>query len=242
MLLNNRAIIALIFIALENYIGTLSKALSELNENIDYEQFTKDDICIRLKKLIEFLDGDTQKIYKETNISNLIREFSTFRNEIFHDRRRNQRYHHTDFKSDIYKINIEDSIEALKIFINLCRLFSKSINGLNLMPNIIVSKHNTFYFERLDIFYNKLIKEYYMEILRKYNINTRAKLEINDYYVWEKHIYSCNDIFPIIKAKPDKNLLFDNETTHIDEILYKELTDNKIIGDDNFGVPNLYDN
>lgn len=239
---NNKPVIALIFIALENYIGTLLKSLSKLNNNINYEQLTKEDICTRIKKLIEYLNGDVIEIYQETNIANLIREFGTFRNEIFHDRRRRQRYEHTSFKSDIDKINIEDSIEALRIFINLCRLFSKSIDGLNLMPNIIMYKENTFYFERLDFFYDKLIKEYYFNILKKYNIETQLDFELNNYYTWENPLYSSSNIAPVIKYKSDKNITLTNKTTHIGEKLYQEITDKNSIDDKNFGLPNLFDN
>lgn len=240
--LNNRAIIALIFIALENYIGTLLKSLSVLNRNIDYEQLIKEDIGSKIKKSIEYLNGDTKEIYKKTNIANLVREFSTFRNEIFHDRRREQKYYHTNFKSNIDKINIEDSIEALRIFINVCMLFSKSIMGLNLMPNIIMYKNSTFYFERLDFFYNKLIKEYYYNILKKHNIQTQANFELNAYYTWNTRLYSVKDIAPIIKVKSDKNIALNNKTTYIGKNLYQTIINNKNIDNKKMALPNLFDN
>lgn len=239
---DNRAIISLIFIALENYIGTLLKVLSELNKNINYEQLIKNDISIRLKKLIEYLNGNPKNIYQETNIANLIREFSTFRNEIFHDRRRVQKYTHTNFKSDIDKINIEDSIEALRIFINLCLLFSKSIIGLNLMPNIIMYKGKTFYFERLDFFYNKLIKEYYSNILKKHNIETQANFELNNYYIWKNSLYSFKNIQPIIKVKSNRNIAINSEITNIGETLYQTIINDRNISDINMELPNLFDN
>ena len=244
IVLNNRAIISLIFVALENYIGAILKAISITDSSIDYEYLSKQGIDSRIKELINKLNGDDIEIYKNTNIINLINELCTFRNELFHDRRRKPKYSHTNFPSDTYKINIEDTIEALKIFIDLCKIFSKSIIKLNLMPNIIMYKGNTTYYERLDTFYDKLIKEYYTKVLEKYSLTTNRIFELLDYYNWTNRKYSSLEIEPIIKAKPDDSTVFlkVHEKTNIGYTLYQEIIDKKILSEENFGIPNYTDN
>lgn len=241
---NFKSIIALIYIALENYMGALLRALSELDTNINYGELKTKKILYRLEILTNSLGNNYQDICQETNIENEISEFAVFRNAMFHGKRDNgMTYNFCKFKNDIEDIKIEDAIEALKIYINFCRVFSKSINGLNLMPNIIIYKEDTFFFERVDNFFEKIIVEQYKKILNKYSINTDYKFEIKEYYNWNTQNYNVNQIVMKIKASGGNYIKISNPTeTNFGKELYKKIADAKETSKGMFYLPNYMDN
>lgn len=101
------------FLALESYINTILK-LTSFHINIEFANFRKKTLVDRIISLLKLLNIDDVSI-KKTGILSRIHEFSTFRNEIFHDRNVGQSisFQKTKFSDIPVNCNLVDVIQAL---------------------------------------------------------------------------------------------------------------------------------
>lgn len=239
---NTKNIISLIYLATENLINSLIKAILIKNgKDNEFDNIKKKNIVTRCADLIELIGEKKDDVYKATNVCGILQEFTTFRNEIFHDRFLDNKisFKHTNFSSEYTNIGVYDAIESLRVYIIINRTFSKCIDKYNLMQNVIMRKDHSYYFERVDYLYEHLLIPYYKSILSKHHLTTKYPFDIVNYYQWKNFINS-EEIFPLIKATPDKELK-KCKRTNLGEEFYAKIVKQKKIKPGTFGIPNFTD-
>jgi len=133
-----------------------------------------------------------------------INEFSTFRNELFHDRyfENPQVYHHTSFCEIAPNLNIVDVMQAMAITTEVCILLSKLITGLDLTPQLNINWN----WLRFDDLFDEVII-LFNRILDKHNLSTDLSLNINK-TSYKSYLFTADDdVSVIVLAKHGSNVM-----------------------------------
>lgn len=198
--------ISMWYLSLEAYVNSICKTVGII-KSIEIKGIIKKEISGRIRFLIDELGFENRKLeIKKTGIFNRVNEFREFRNEIFHDRNFGTKmsFNKTIFYEYPNQCNQIDTLQAIKIFIEIVDLFRFSIPGLDLMPNIAIGNNKVFHFEKLDILFKNIISPFFKKVLEKRELETNFDLSIQNHLKLPmSNIFNMGEIVPAIKGKQD---------------------------------------
>lgn len=169
--------VSLWYLSMEAYINALLK-ITCFKTNTDYKLFGSQKVAEKLTALLELLDINTIPV-KNAGIYNRLNEFTTFRNEIFHDRNIGDtvQFPKTSFSPIPIQCNLIDELQAFLIYLELCSLLRYVIAGLDTMPDIQFLIPNQVFYKKMDKLYNDLIWPSITTILSKHQLETKLNLD-----------------------------------------------------------------
>ena len=165
--------VSLWYLSMEAYINALLK-ITCFKTNTDYKQFGSQKVAEKLTALLEQLGIDSIPV-KTTGIYARLNEFTTFRNEIFHDRNIGDtvQFSRTLFSRIPIQCNLIDELQAFLIYLELCNLLRYVISGLETMPDIQFLIPNHVFYRKMDKVYEDLMRPSITAILTKHQLETK---------------------------------------------------------------------
>ncbi|MEH1893672.1 MAG: hypothetical protein V7K92_31085 [Nostoc sp.] len=228
------------FLAIEAFINTLLKIACFLKDK-DFNEFRGKKLNDRLTAVFEILEIENKDFYR-SGILPKLKEFQTFRNEVFHDRFFNSevQFHKTSFSSIPYLANQVDVVQASIIALEIFQAFRFVYPGLDLMPDIFIQKNSSYGFIKYDFLYNEVILPLFYEALRKHSLNTDLVTEPVEIRLPESSILQKGDVKIIIRAFHKENIIHSPNTTetNIGASLFNKVRDLITINEqENFQIP-----
>lgn len=212
------------FISIEAFINSLLRIACRLQmENFDDHK--KQDIGSRLSSLLEMLRIDKKAFYS-SGIFQRFEEFKAFRNEMFHDRTGESEltFNKTKFSSAPYLANQVDAVQGAIISLEVFHAFRHVYPGLDLMPDILVQKDDSFGYIKFDILYENLLKPFFSRSLLKHKLTSDLVLDLALIELEASGIATAGDIGIVIKATQDDKFQFppnEQDTSIGSELLTK---------------------
>lgn len=227
------------FLAIESFVNTILKFLC-IDNNDDFSKYKKKQLNQRIVLINKFLGLD-HYLFSKTFPQSKLQEFEEFRNEIFHDRlfENEIKFNKTLFSQRPNFPNLISEFQALIIVIDFFNFYRTCIDGVDLMPSILVHKGESFFFDKLDNYYNSILKPSFEFSLEKHKLSTNLSLVLletkNEICYHPKQF----NIMPIIKAVNDMSIdiKFDNKKTNYTAQLYYNYAKRKKLAEKEFGVP-----
>src|SRR5688572_9900850 len=169
---NNVLAVGMWFIAIEAFINALLRIAGRI-KNKNFDDYKRQDIGSRLSSLMVILGIAKEQFYK-SGIFQRLEEFKTFRNEIFHDRTWESElsFHRTKFSELPFLSNQVDAMQAAIIALEIFYAFRFVYESLDLMPDIVVKKEDSFGYIKLDILYGTILRPYFLAALKKHNLTS----------------------------------------------------------------------
>ncbi|OQP60425.1 hypothetical protein A3860_34170 [Niastella vici] len=188
------------FLGLESYLNTLLK-LTCGHVNEEFAKYKVKNLTEKLTALLILLQVDDLPV-KRTGVYNRIHEFTTFRNEVFHDRNVGSpvKFSKTMFSEIPINCNLVDVMQGLLIFLEVAALLRFSLSGLDTMPDIFIHVSNKAFTKKLDVLYSDLIRPSFEAVLAKHQLSTHLNLMINNCGPLSSSIFSYGDITAKIVA------------------------------------------
>lgn len=208
--LNIQVSISTWFLAIEAYINTILK-FACLAENDNFGDYKKQDLGRRIAKLFKLLRYDI-KYFNKTIFKNL-NEFTTYRNELFHDRTNDVdlNFHCTKFSGNPMFANQVDVMQALLIGLDIFNSLRHTIKFVDLMPKILVERNNSYFYIPLDELCFNTIFPYFYDCLKKHNISTEfLSMPANLFYT-ESEIFLGKGIQIIIRVERESEYIHNHE-------------------------------
>jgi hypothetical protein len=191
------------FMSIEAYINSILR-ISCLVKNLSFNNLKNQDFDTRIKAIFEILQVDRKPFYFST--FQKLEEFKRYRNELFHDRTNNKpiKFHKTAFSGNPLFANQADVMQAAVIAIETFHAFRHVIPRLDLMPQIMITKEDSFFYKKLDHLYNEVLNPYFKLALSKHSLTSIVDLEIATSQIKESTIFSSSMIEIVVKAIPDE--------------------------------------
>jgi hypothetical protein len=222
-----QAVVGLWFMSIEAYINSILR-ISCIVKKISFDELKKKDFGSRIKNLFDILQLDNKPFYSGT--FQKLEEFKRYRNELFHDRTNDAPmvFHKTVFSGNPLLANQVDVMQAAVIAIETYHAFRYVIPGLDLMPQIMITKDESFFYEKLDYLYNEVLYLYFKQTLLKHSLNSNVDLSIAVPILKESKIFSNVVIEVLLKATPDEKFhtVPSKEKTQIGKDLFDRIRDN----------------
>jgi len=212
------------FISIEAFINTILK-ISCLITGKSFLDFRTKDLGARIVGLFEILRIEKKSFY--TGAFQRLGEFKIYRNELFHDRTHEKllEFRKTCFGGNPMYANQVDVLQACVIALETYEAFRYVIADLDLMPQIMVTKDDSFFFSPLDRLYNYVLRPYFEAVLIKHSLTSSIDLNINSIPLETSSVSLPNDVRVIVKAVPDEkfNHLANDRETHIGKELFEKI-------------------
>lgn len=176
------------FITIEAYINSILR-IACLVKNKPFNEFKKQDLGSRVTSLFDLLEVEKKPFY--SGPFQRLKEFQQYRNELVHDRTSNQplEFYKTAFSGNPLYANQVDVMQAAIIAVEVCNSFRNVIPKIDLMPQILIQKADSFFFEKLDILYSKILSKYFENSLIKHNLKSSLDLKITAEELDESKIF-----------------------------------------------------
>lgn len=215
------------FISIEAYINSILR-IACLIKKISFENLKKKDFGQRIKALFEILEIDRTPFYAGT--FQKIEEFKRYRNELFHDRTNDKlmEFHKTVFSGNPMYANQVDVMQAAAIALETYHSFRYVIPNIDLMPQIIVTQKDSFFYAKIDRLYNEVLKPYFLSTLAKHSLTSSLVLDSNVAALEESPLLSSTLIEILVKAVQDEKYRVpaSKERTQIGKNLFDRLREN----------------
>jgi hypothetical protein len=229
------------FLAVEAFINTLLKIACFL-ENKDFKEFRGKDFDSRLSSVFDLLKIGKQDFHR-SGILPKLKEFKTFRNEVFHDRFFDSevQFHKTSFSPVPYLANQVDVVQASIIALEIFQAFRFVYPGLDLMPDIFIEKNSSFGFMKYDFLFKEVILPLFSEALSKHSLNTDLITKPLEISLPESSILEKGDVNIIIRASHKEEIFHsaNDVETSIGFDLFNKVRDLITINEEkNFQIPN----
>jgi hypothetical protein len=229
------------FIAVEAFINTLLKIACFL-ENKDFKKFRGKDFDSRLSSVFDLLKIGKQDFYR-SGIFPKLKEFKTFRNEVFHDRSFDSevQFRKTSFSPIPYLANQVDVVQASIIALEIFQAFRFVYSGLDLMPDIFIQKNSSFGFMKYDFLFKEVILPLFSEALSKHTLNTDLIAKPLEISLPESSILQKGNINIIIRAFHQEEIFHpaNDVETNIGFELFNKVSNLITINEEkNFQLPN----
>ena len=108
------------------------------------------------------------------------------------------------------------------------------------MPNILIKKGETFFFEKLDNIYRSIFIPSLKKILEKHHLDTKLVFDTSFNSLTKTYRLNNYSIMPLIKALPNENekIELSSEKTNFVQDLFETYLNSKIMTEGKFGIPN----
>ena len=191
------------FISIEAYINSILRVAC-LVKKLSFDDLKTKDFGPRIGALFEILEVDRTPFY--AGAFQKLEEFKRYRNELFHDRTNDKpiEFHKTTFSGNPTYANQVDVMQASAIALETYHSFRHVIPKIDLMPQIIVTKEDSFFYAKIDRLYNEVLKPYFLSALAKHSLTSSVVLDINSEVLEESPTLSSTPIKIIVKAIPDE--------------------------------------
>lgn len=221
-----QSVVGLWFISIEAYINSILR-IACLVQKQSFDTLKKKDINQRIKSLFEILDVDRTPFYAGT--FQKLEEFKRYRNELFHDRTNDNPmvFHKTVFSENPMYANQVDVMQAATIAYEIYQAFRYVVPNIDLMPQVMVQKEDSFFFEKIDILYAKVLKPYFLSVLAKHSLTSSIILAEDVITLEESLKLSETPIHVITKAVSDEKFIAtaSKEKTQIGKDLFDCIRD-----------------
>jgi len=195
--------VGLWFLSIESYINSLLRICCLLSQQ-SFEEYKKKDFEPRITALFGMLSIDKLPFYNGT--FQRLEEFKRYRNELFHDRTNDLElnFSKTHFSGNPMFANQVDVMQAALIAIQVFESFRYVIPGVDLMPQVLVKKNDSFFYKCVDELYIKVLRPYFEMALVKHSLRSSIALDINAAPLNESQISSKGDVQILIRATPEE--------------------------------------
>ena len=185
--------VGLWFMSIESYINSILR-ISCLVKKISFDDIKKKDLDSRIKVLFEVLAIDKLPFYRGT--LQKLEEFKRYRNELFHDRTNDTPlvFHKTAFSSNPFFANQVDVMQAAVVAVQVFNSFRHVIPKLDLMPHVLITKEDSFFYEKIDTLFAKVLAPYFQKCLSKHSLSSDIDLYVDSPRLDESQIFSA---FPL---------------------------------------------
>lgn len=228
------------FLSIEAFVNSILKVLC-IDNNIDFSVYKTKTLNCRIKE-INVLINFPHKEYCKSGLQSKLDEFENFRNEIFHDRsfENELKLSKTFLSKSPCLPNIISEVQAMCIAMEFFSFYRYVFDNIDLMPNILVKKGDTFFFEKLDNIYKIIFIPSLKKILEKHHLETEFVFDTEFNSLSNTYRLNHYSISPLIKAVPNENEeinLSSEETNFLNETFSLYLK-SKTLAEDKFGIPN----
>ena len=208
--------VGLWFISIEAYINSILRVAC-LVKSLSFEKFKKKDLGQRIKAIFDVLEVNRNPFYAGT--FQKLEEFKCYRNELFHDRTNDKpmQFHRTVFSQNPMYANQVDVMQSAVIALETYQSFRYVLPKIDLMPQIMVTKEDSFFFAKIDELYDEVLKPYFLSVLAKHSLTSSVELESSVNAIEESTPLSKIPIKILIKAIPSPKYRFtaSKESTQI---------------------------
>lgn len=196
------------FLSIEAFINTLLRIACRFKGE-SFDDYKKRDIGPRLTSLLDML-GVHKNAFYSSGILPRFEEFKAFRNEMFHDRTGESElvFNKTKFSSAPYLANQVDALQGAVISLEVFYALRHVYQGLDLMPDIIVRKNDSFGHVKLDILYKDLLRPFFSRVLMKHGLTSELVLEPTLVTLEVSKIAIAGEVKVIVKAIQDEEYKF----------------------------------
>ena len=200
------------FISVEAFVNTLLRIACRFR-TASFDELKKRDIRSRVSSLLEVLEVD-EKAFYTSGIFQRFNEFQAFRNEMFHDRTGETElvFNKTKFSSVPHQATQVDAMQAAIISLEIFHAFRYVYAGLDLMPDIVVQKGDSFGHVKFDLLYTRLLRPFFCGVLVKHKLTSELMLDPTLMELDVSRIADACDVGIVIKAvQEDKFKFLPNE-------------------------------
>lgn len=228
------------FLSIEAFVNSILKVLC-IDNNIDFSIYKTKALNSRIRE-INIIINFPHEEYCKSGLQSKLDEFENFRNEIFHDRsfEKELKLSKTFLSKNPCLPNIISEVQAMCIAMEFFSFYRYVFDKIDLMPNILIKKGETFFFEKLDNIYRSIFIPSLKKILEKHHLDTKLVFDTSFNSLTNTYRLNNYSIIPLIKAVPNENEEKDfssEETSFLHEIFSLYLK-SKTIAEDKFGIPN----
>ena len=228
------------FLSIEAFVNSVLKTLC-IDNNKNFSTYKTKTLNSRIKQINAFINFPHEE-YCKCGLQSKLDEFENFRNEIFHDR---------TFESEL-KIsktllsrnpclpNFISELQAMCIAMEVFSFYRYVFENIDLIPNILVKKGKSFFFDKFDNIYRIIVVPSLKKILKKHNLETKLTLGTAFSYISKVYTSKNYSIMPLIKALPNENekIELSSEKTNFVQDLFETYLNSKIMTEGKFGLPN----
>lgn len=216
-----QATVGLWFMAIESYINSILR-ISCLVKDVSFDEIKKKELDARIKILFDMLGVDKMPFY--SGPLQMLADFKMYRNELFHDRTNDKSlvFHKTSFSGNPFFANQVDVMQAVVIAMQVFNSFRYVIPRVDLMPQVVISKENSFFYEKLDVLFSKLLCPYFQACLLKHALTSDVDLHVDVACLSESPIFLNVPVEILVKAVPDEkcHVVPSREKTRLGEELF----------------------
>lgn len=237
-----QATVGLWFMAIESYINSILR-ISCLIKGMSFDDIKKKELDARIKILFAILDVDKIPFYSGT--FQKLEEFKRYRNELFHDRTNDTplAFHKTSFSGNPFFANQVDVMQAAVVAMQVFNSFRHVVPRIDLMPQVMVTKEDSFFYEKVDALFSQVLCPYFQKCLSKHTLTSSVDLHINVTRLGESPIFSAFPIEVVVKAVPDEkyHVRPSQDKTRFGEELFNLIRDSITFDTKNtFKIGNFY--
>lgn len=198
-----QATVGLWFMAIESYVNSILR-ISCLVKGISFDDIKKKELDARIKILFEILSIDKIPFY--SGPLQKLEDFKRYRNELFHDRTNDTplAFHKTSFGGNPFFANQVDVMQAAVVAMQVFNSFRHVIPRIDLMPQVMVEKENSFFYEKADVLFSQVLSPYFQKCLSKHALTSDIDLQVDVACLGESPIFSAFPIDILVKAIPDE--------------------------------------
>lgn len=191
------------FLTIEAFINNLIKAAC-IRTGQNFERYRKMKVINRFRKFLSLFELDKNS-FRERGILARMNEFTQFRNEILHDRqfKKGLHFNHTLFSKNPPFCNQVDVLQSMIICLEVLASLRNVILGVDLMPQIVILKNDSFFYRELDYLYLNLVKPLFLKILKKHDLKSELNLNFVQINTGRSKLFQKGDVKILIRYKPD---------------------------------------
>jgi hypothetical protein len=216
--------VGLWFISIEAYINSILR-IACLVTGKSFNKFKGNDLGSRITTLFEILDIDRKPFYAGS--FQKLEEFKRYRNELFHDRINDKPldFHKTSFSGNPMYANQVDVMQASVIALETYQAFRYVIPNIDLMPQIRVTKEDSFFHAATDNLYTEVLRPYFESVLLKHSLTSSVVLDIAVNTLAESQIFDSTEIHIGVKATQDEKFNFtpSKEETSLGRTIFEKM-------------------
>ena len=228
------------FLSIEAFVNSILKVLC-IDNNTKFSIYKTKTLNSRIKQINAFINFPHEE-YCKCGLQAKLDEFENFRNEVFHDRSLENELKNskTLLSKNPCLPNIISEVQAMCIAMEFFSFYRYVFDKIDLMPNILIKKEETFFFEKLDTIYKSIFVPSLITILEKHHLETKLVFDIEFNNLSNSYKLNNYSINPIIKALPNENekIELSSEKTSFLRDSFGEYLNSKILAEDKFGIPN----
>jgi len=203
--LYSQSAVSMWFLSIEAYISSLLRIACVANQK-DFLQYKNFDLGRRISELFRLLKKDIR--YFNKFVFPKLNEFMCYRNELFHDRVKygDLKLNLTSFSQNPWASNQVDVLQALEIALDVFNSLRHIINGVDLMPQVLINRGESFFYISLDKICVNVLYPFFYEILEKHKLETNLKLRPACIFYLDCKIFDFYKFIVVTKMDVQDNL------------------------------------